>query len=148
MPLEKDLTKEEWGKVKAIFNTLFGDITLTCDGHEIHLRRCHVKNRFTTMVYVDGFYKGAWTKNDPEFKFLRPIKRPLYSRHKLESRFNSKRLSKVERQAISELLKEKFTFYVPFWPSFAPLRIHLRKVCSSIELVQKKSPGLDELPDV
>lgn len=146
MPLEKDLTKAEWEIVKASFDTMFGTCRLICDGHEILLSRGPVKNRLTTMIYVDGWYRGSWTKDDPEFKFLRPVKTALYSRAELERLARCHRSSRAGKLIAQELAKKSFSYFTPFWPAFAPFRAHLRRVCTRIELVPKDKPT--ELSDV
>jgi hypothetical protein len=130
------MSQQDKDKVIAALSFPHGDATLTCDGHRVDLYvERSVGLSFRVMIYVNRCFKGAWCLPEstaPERKFLRPVKRVLYS---------PTNLKKIENEYGKRKLKEFIAKYqkvvVYAAPDFASGRAainHLCKVCDSISV--------------
>jgi len=124
------MTKEEWDKVEKSMNSPWGRISLICDGYRLTLETGLYKRTLSTMVYVNGEWKGAWFGTDCEERrrFFRPVKR-LAWRPKM-----IKGLSKRSLKSLNIDPKETRISYDATWSAFRPLKAHLIKNNTSIEL--------------
>lgn len=127
------MTKEEWNKVERSMSSVYGRITLLCDGYRLTLETGLCKRKLVTTIYVNGEWKGAWLLNDCEERrrFFRPVKSLVWKPKILKG------VSKRTMKAMGIDPKETNTFYDSFWPSFRPLKAHLIKNNTSIELAQE-----------
>ncbi|MEY2863565.1 MAG: hypothetical protein RLY58_1272 [Pseudomonadota bacterium] len=130
------MSQQDKDKVIDALSFPHGNATLTCDGHRVDLYvERSVGLNFRVEIYVDRCFKGAWCLPEstaPERKFLRPVKRALYS---------PTNLKKIENEFGKRKLKEFIAKYQEVWiyaaQDFASGRAainHLCKVCDSISV--------------
>ena len=63
------MTKNEWKRVEDDLEGMFGIVKMLVDGHMVTFQKKQIsKNKLGIMTYVDGWYRGRWTENDPETK--------------------------------------------------------------------------------
>lgn len=129
------MTKEEWKKIEETLSGVFGSVELMVNGHVVTFQRQRMsKNQLGTMTFVDGHYKGAWREGDEEAKYLRVVKRSLYSKKKLDelAKIYGKRQWKKEKDKYDK----KYTFMVPVWFSVSGIRKHYEKMFKDIKLIK------------
>lgn len=127
------MTKEDWDKVEASMNSPYGRITLLCDGYNLTLESGIYKRKLSTIIYVNGVFKGAWILEDCEERrrFFRPVQTLVW-----RTKF-TKGLSKKSLKNLGIDPKEKRTSHSAEWSSFRALKAHLIKNNTSIELVKE-----------
>lgn len=125
------MTKQQWEQIETSLQSPWGQVNLVCDGYNLTLQVERDKMRLLIMTYINGHFKGIWMSEDCEERrrFFRPKVTKLFK----ESVF--KGLTKKERKYMEEKYNKTITTYLPYWPSFRPLKAHLTKNNISIELV-------------
>lgn len=128
-------SKAQRAGVESALSNPYGAVTLICDGRRIDLQVHQFSAlRYRVMVYVDGEFRGTWTRADgaaPESKFLRKQVRPVFSpaqKKKMENIYGKRHVAQDQR------FSKTLTFY---WPDFASGKAalnHLCKVCESVEV--------------
>ena len=137
------ITKEQWAEIEKQLSGMMGRVKLMCDGYEIdaNIERC--KMRLYVMVYVDGCFKGEWIANregsEIPLKFYREQKRPaagakMRAWYLKESK--SRFWSKEQRAEHAAKARKTFSTWIPYWPNAKAFCRHIRKTCTSIELVK------------
>jgi len=132
------MTRQEWELVDRALSGLWGTARLRVDGREVWLDRALTgKNRLGIVVYVDGVIKTAWCgppKEIPEQKYLYPQRRYKYRRK------YRRILRKMSRKRRRELgvgdPDERWTCYLPVFPSVRAVRWHYGRTFESIELLE------------
>lgn len=137
------LTKEQWAKVEADLSHPYCPVTLRCDGHEIVAKVEREKGlKFVVAVYIDGYIKGEWMKGEPEHvrKFWREFTTHLYtakSRAEAAKALKRRGLGRELREFYRNTVEAKTKpMWMPSWPNPKALCRHLRKTCTTIELLQ------------
>lgn len=80
----------KWQEIKDALKHLGGSITLLADGYKLSLRKVHNGKKIYVVVYVNDYFKGAWTNVEdqkpvhPEARFWRAVKRTQYNKKKLQ----------------------------------------------------------------
>lgn len=132
------LTKEQRDALAEKLSSPWGgDVHLLCDGRRITLqvrRESGAAIRYCVMLYIDGYFKGAWHKGDtPEAKFLRKQVKALWSparRKVMEKAVGKRRFASADFDDYRKTL----THYMPYWSSGKAAIAHLCKVCESVEV--------------
>ena len=124
------MTKEEWDKVDKSMQSPYGQISLLCDAFRITIETGIYKRRLSSIIYVNGHFKGAWTREDCEERrrFFRPIKRLVWKK-KITKGFSKKSLKSLN----IDPTETRIAFSAE-WSSFRSLKAHLIKNNTSIEL--------------
>ena len=124
------MTKEDWDKVETSMQSPWGQISLICDGYRLTLQTSLYKRTLTTTPYVNGEWKGAWLLNDCEERrrFFRVVKLLVWRPKFLKG------MSKRTLKSVNIDPKEIRISYNSQWGSFRPLKAHLIKNNTSIEL--------------
>ncbi|MBC7857991.1 MAG: hypothetical protein H7Z39_04265 [Burkholderiaceae bacterium] len=132
------LTKEQKDALAAELAMPWGRVALRCDGYEVSLVVERDKGlTYRVMTYVNGFFKGAWTKpksEAPESKFLRKSVRPNCSpakRKQMEKALGKRYVQK------DPYFSGSWTIYLPDWSSGKAALSHLCRVCESVEVIEK-----------
>jgi hypothetical protein len=136
---EKDLTKEEWGRVEKAVSGRYGNAKLKVDGRDVTFAREMIsKNRLGVVIYVDGKWEGKWFGEEneeiPEQRYLCPHEKYVYgAKHRAEL----KKISKKRRTewGWGDPDRKRKIFY-PYASSLTPIRRHYQKTFASIELVE------------
>ena len=125
------MTKEEWATVDKSMQSPYGRASLLCDDFTITIETGLYKRRLSSIIYVNGHFKGAWMLNDCEERrrFFRPIK-SLVWRKKITKGFSKKSLKSLNIDPTETRIA-----YSAEWSSFRSLKAHLIKNNTSIELV-------------
>ena len=143
MTTERKLpSKEEWEQIeRAAFTGIYGHVKLTVDDYEITLARELSKITLSTMVYVNGSFKGKWLMKDEEGAF--PIaKRFFFTKTKsLMTKKQKAGWLKVFGRSKRQLAKvnEKLVFKVPYFNNFNTFKRHLLKENHHIELLEENT---------
>jgi hypothetical protein len=124
------MTKVEWEQIEKSLQSPWGQVELICDGYKLTLQVHRDKMRLVIMTYINGHFKGIWMSEDCEERrrFLRPKVSKVYK----DSFF--KGFTKKEQKYLKAKYDESITTYLPYWGSFRPLKAHLIKNNTSIEL--------------
>lgn len=124
------MTKEEWDKVDKSMQSPYGRVSLLCDGFKITVETGLYKRRLSSIIYVDGVFKGAWMLEDCEERrrFFRPVKKLLW-RRKMTKGFSKKTLKSLGIDPAETRIS-----FTAEWSSFRTLKTHLIKNNTSIEL--------------
>lgn len=137
------ITKEQWAEIEEQLIRLMGRVELLCDGYKIEAQVEKLKMKLVVSIYVDGCIKGAWFLNEEgseiPLKFYREQKRPICSttlRANYVRMSKSKLWSKEERAEFAAKAKETMSCWWPYWTNAAAFCRHIRKTCTSIELVK------------
>jgi len=131
------VTAEDWKKVEAALSGPFGRASFTVDGYALTLEVKQVKPlKFAVMVYVNGWFKGEWLQKDCEER--RRFYCPKTGR--VFSAASKARLTKgLSKRAIAQYhpnIDKTFSYWLPCWSSFGPLKRHLVANNKSIELTE------------
>lgn len=126
------MTKEEWAEVEKKLQSPWGSVDLMCDGYKLTLQVQRDKMRLIIMIFVDGEFKGIWFNECEERRrFFQPCKRKIYKAKTFKG-FSKRTLKSMQIDP-----NETITHYRPFWTAFRPLKAHLIKNNTSIELVKE-----------
>lgn len=128
------MTKEQWDKVDRSMQSPYGRVSLLCDGFKITVETGLYKRKLSSIIYVNGLFKGAWMLEDCEERrrFFRPIK-TLVWRRKL-----TKGISKRMLKSLNIDPTETRIAFSAEWSSFRSLKAHLLKNNTSIELAPEE----------
>lgn len=140
------LTKEQREQLVEALNMPYASVKLRCDGREITLiaeRSSEARISYLITVYIDGEWRGAWTKEEPsipEHKFMRREERYVHSlnyRKQVE-----KDLPKLKRTLGAKFANDlhrnydaKIVMYAPFFNTASAAITQLCKVCDSVEII-------------
>ncbi len=128
------MTDEQWKEVEKKLVPPFGRVELEIDGYKVTIVAQLVeKKKFSFVVYVNGFIRGEWSKDDCE------IRRRFYyeSKRSLLTKSEKAKIKKMRKSVREKLLERtKYSIYLPYWGSFSRLKSHLIKNNKSIELVE------------
>lgn len=124
------MTKAEWEQIEKSLQSPWGSVSLICDGYNLTLQTQRDKMRLVIMTYINGHFKGIYMSEDCEERrrFLRPKVSKVYK----DSFF--KGFTKKEQKYLRAKYDKSITTYLPYWGSFRPLKTHLIKNNTSIEL--------------
>lgn len=137
------ISKEQWEEIEKVLAGVFGKVELICDGYKIDAAVEHDKMKLVVTVYVDGYTRGEWifNKGDSEIprKFHQEKKRFVHRgkyRSLLVKWSKSRVVPKEERDRYTSQAKETHSYWWPHWPSAKAFCRHIRKTCTSIEIVK------------
>lgn len=132
------MTREEWDKVKAASESLYGCAKLRIDGYEITLKLERVNTyKNAVMVYIEGIFKFEWIDADcEERRRFMQHKQPYIVPAKQRAEFKKMKLSKAVRKKYAEYYERRYDVYTPQWKAFAALKKHLIANNESIELIE------------
>lgn len=118
------LSKEQI-KTLSAETYLYSGLQLRCDSHEIKLSEYRNKNSIRVAMYVDGWVKGIWLKEDadhPESKFY-PFMKIRVKENVLKP--------KCKKMKIVTLKNREIDF-----ANIGQALRHLNKVCDSVEVIE------------
>lgn len=137
------LTKEQWAEIESRLSFPFGEVNLIADGYRLTLQvQSFAALRQVIVVFVDGIRKHEWYKGEATEakKFCRESRRWLFGakdRENAKKKLKQRRLDPYLRKWYKETAESFSTTWMPYWPTPKPLIRHLRKTCTSVELVEK-----------
>lgn len=135
------ISKQQWAEIETKLSGMFGSVELLCDGYKVHAVIKTIGMKLVIGVYVNGFIEGKWMLGESDIpkKFHQEKKRFL-SKQKMREWYikNSKsRLwSKEERAKYAADAKATMSFWYSYWTSSKAFCRHIRKTCTSIEIVK------------
>jgi hypothetical protein len=121
------MTKDEWLLVKNRLSQPWGVAELMVDGYRLTLQVRQAKAlKFEIAPYVNGQFKGAWTRKDSEEgkRFLRPVTVAVYKPAE-KARMTKGMSKKMIKSVFGDRLDTTFTIFAWGWPTFGPLQRHL-----------------------
>lgn len=140
------LTKEEMKEIADELRHAFGRVELQCDQYRVNVEvRAIAARRYAISVFVDGWMRGEWLRDDCEQRrrFMRCRNVPLYppaKRARLEKEVGKRFAKRMGSDKTIEV------FY-PYWTSVAPM---LRQFCGTNDTVsvveighQRKAMSVD-----
>ena len=137
------ISKEQWADIEKQLSGLMGRVDLICDGYKINAQVEKSKMKLFVTIYVNGVTRGEWIFNESgseiPLKFHQEKKRFIFSakyRANLIKLSKSKLWSKEERAKYAADAKATSSHWWPHWPSAAAFCRHIRKTCTSIEIVK------------
>jgi len=135
------ITKEQWTQIEAEAGLQFGRVKLLCDGHTISTEVQRDKMKLVVAVYVDGYIKGEWMSQDCEIrrKFYCEVKRFAWNKKMRDwyiKESKSRLWTKEQRAEHAAEAKKTHSCWMPCWPNAKALCRHIRKTCTSIEIVK------------
>ena len=142
------MTKEQWAEVEKRATAPWGYAKLDCDGYIISIRRERYSGlRDCLVVYVGGVWKGEWAKEDCEERrrFFCPKKKYFHTaKGRAQMQAHRAKLTKREIEWLKSQFKDSaifdidacFTYYLPIWPSWKPLKAHLVRNNKEISIVR------------
>lgn len=134
-------TEEEWKQLETAMQSPFGEIKFEIDGYIATFQRKFLSaNKITTMVYVDGYFKGGWMfcekdkpKHEEARRFLQLKSKALYSSKQKENA-----LKTLGKKLYTQMgYESKFYYCDPYWKSFRSLKAHLLKNNKNIRVLNK-----------
>lgn len=132
------MEQADWDALKTQMDSPWGGMKLKCDGFEICLSQQtdSTKKSWSTLVYVDGYLKGAWLdcdhktgepKHEETRRFYRKVTRSLYTKKHIEA------YRKIwGKRKAAEAEAAKFITYDWSWKSFSSLKKQLLASNTSI----------------
>lgn len=134
------MEQADWDALKAQMDSPWGQMGLQCDQYVLTLQQqtSSKSKSWSTMVYVDGYFKGEWmlaTKDglpahEEARRFYRKTSKAVHSPKSVEA--IRKALGK--REAAKWAAAKHICFY-PTWKSFNSLRKHLLANNASIQRI-------------
>ena len=129
------MTKDEWKKVDDALSGMYGFVELLVDGYEVEFHKKQVdKTSLKIMTYVNGWFRGKWTEEDPEIKYLRRVEKSLWKKSEVEKM--KKLYGKREWKKVKAKYEKKYSYYTPYWLSVTGIRRHYEKTFKDIKLVK------------
>lgn len=125
------MEQADWDALKEQMASPWGGMTLKCDEFEIYLSQQtdSTKKTWSTLVYVNGYLKGAWLdcdnrsgepKHEEARRFYRKVTRALHTKKEIEI---YRKIWGTRKAAEAEAVK--FITYDWSWKSFSSLKKHL-----------------------
>lgn len=138
------ISKEQWAEIETRLTGIYGCVDLLCDGYKVGARVELSKMKLVVTVYVDGYIKGEWIFNDSDSEIPRKFhqeKKRFISSTKMRAWYttqskSTKLWTKEERHEYAEAAKKTSSHWWPHWPSANAFCRHIRKTCTSIEIVK------------
>jgi hypothetical protein len=138
------ITKEQWEQIEQQLSGAWGQVELVCDGYKISAAIGRISPlKYGIEVYVDGFIKGEWVLNNGNSEIPRKFhcekKRYICNtkmREFLLKQSKSRGWPKERREAFAADAKKTHSHWLPYWTSAKAFCRHIRKTCSSIEIVK------------
>jgi len=127
------MNKQQWDELERNLSSPFGYAKLLIDGYEILLQTQVHKMRLCIAVYINGYIRSEHFLNDCEERrrFFCPNKHYVYKpKERAQWKKEPKRL--LKKYNIDP--DKSFFTYTPWWNTFRPLKAHLIKNNTSIEL--------------
>ncbi|MBL8500670.1 MAG: hypothetical protein JNL77_08845 [Nitrosomonas sp.] len=136
------LTDEQWSKVERRLSSQLGSVKLQCDGHEVFAVVKTDKMKLVIVLYIDGWMKGEWLKDESEMgiKFFSKKTKYLSTQKERASalkQMNNKRLTSDLRAMFKRIYEAKYSYFTPVWTSAKSFCRHIRKTCATIELMEE-----------
>lgn len=137
------ISKEQWVEIEKQLGGWFGRVELMCDGYKINAAVEKDKMKLVVGVYVDGFIKGEWLFNEANSEIPRKFhvekKRPACGT-KMRAWYLKESKSRIwpkeKRAEYAARAKETSSHWMPYWPSAKAFCRHIRKTCTSIDIVK------------
>lgn len=135
------LTAEQWQEVEKRLSMQWGSIKLRCDGHEVFAVVKSDKMKLVIVLYIDGWMKGEWLKDESEIGVKFFDKKTKYLSNRKEradalKNMNNKRLASDLRSFFKRIYEAKYSYFSPVWTSAKSFCRHIRKTCTTIELME------------
>lgn len=137
------ISKEQWKEIETKLSGILGAVDFICDGYKVSAQVHTHKMKLVVSVYVDGFIKGEhiFNMSDSEIprKFHQEKKRFVFGgkyRALLIKKSKTRGTSKEFRDSCIADAKKTSSHYWPHWSNAAAFCRHIRKTCTSIEIVK------------
>ncbi|MNZ83269.1 hypothetical protein D3C78_1019920 [compost metagenome] len=134
------MEQADWDALKAQMDSPWGVMKLQCDQYEVTLQQqtSSKSKSWSTMVYVDGYFKGIWIgadedgqpKHEEARRFMRKASKSVHSRKAVEAARKAFGKREAEKWAA-----KKYVYFEPYWKSFNTLKKHLLANNASITRV-------------
>lgn len=137
-----NLSKEQWSQVETELSHVFGNVKLRCDGYEVTATIRQAKPlKLVIEVYVNGYIKGEWCigEHEESRKFWCEKKvwgYPLAKRTEAKKKLTKRGLDQWHKDFYKRITESCRTYYSAGWTSPAAFCRHIRKTCTSIEIVK------------
>ncbi|MFA5248860.1 MAG: hypothetical protein WC415_06655 [Patescibacteria group bacterium] len=129
------MTKDDWKRVEDSLSGLWGSVEMLVDGHTVSFYKKQIeKNRLGIMTYVDGWYRGKWSTDDPEIKYLRHVEKSIWTNKEIEKM--KKIYGKRQWNRVKDKYDQKIASVSPLWPSVSSICRYYEKAFKSIKLVE------------
>lgn len=136
------ISKEQWAEIERQLSGSWGHVELICDGYKVSAEIQRIASlKLGITVFVDGVIKGEWLNDESEIpkKFHQEKKRRIAKSPMREwyiKNSKSRLWSKEERANYAAQAKATMSFWYPYWTNAAAFCRHIRKTCTSIEIVK------------
>lgn len=135
------ISKEQWAEIEAQLSNIMGRVDLVCDGYRVNAIVEYSKMKMYVAVYVNGEIKGEWTNGKGEIpqKFCQVKKRYLYSaakRAEAKKAATRRGMGADLRKWYTGVAESSITSWMPWWTNSKAFCRHIRKTCTSIEIVK------------
>jgi len=128
----------KWQEIKDALKDLGGSITLLADGYKLSLRKVHNGKKIYVVVYVNDYFKGAWTTVEdqkpvhPEARFWRPAKSALYKKK------DYPKLKRIFGKAEADrMVTPRVIAFVPDFGTESAAVTHLKKHFPDLEITRE-----------
>lgn len=136
------ITKEQWAEIEAQLTGTLGRVELLCDGYRVNASIEYSKMKLFVAVYVNGEIRGQWMHGEHEIprKFHQEKKRFINST-KMRAWYTTQSKSdklwtKEERAKYAAQANKTLSHWMPWWTNAKAFCRHIRKTCTSIEIVK------------
>lgn len=136
------MTPSQWKEIEATLSHPFGVVTLQADGYRVTAEVKRGKGlRYCIAVFINGVIEWKQcldTEAEAPRKFWRERKRYLYSAAKREAfakKAKSRALYADLREHYLRMSEAASVTMDPTWPNAKDFCRHLRKTCTSVEVV-------------
>ena len=135
------ITKEQWEEIEKTLSYPYQSVKLRCDGYEVHAVVKSDNMKLVIVLYIDGWMKGEWLKDESEMgvKFFDRKTKYLSKPKERAGAFkqmNNKRLPSDLRAIFKRIYEAKYSYFSPVWTSARSFCRHIRKTCNEIELME------------
>lgn len=134
------MQQEDWDALKEQMASPYGTMKLKCDQFEVALQQAvdSKSRKWATAVYVDGVFKGLWTRATPDGepeheearRFMRKVSKAVFRAKEIEEY----RKAFGKREA-AKMAAKRHVYFLPDWSSFNSLKKHLLANNTSIERI-------------
>jgi hypothetical protein len=142
------MTKEDWAEVEKRLSWTGAGVKLHCDGYRLSVCRERYKAmRDCLVVYVDGVWKGDWSRDCEERRrFACPRKTYVWNaKDRASIKARRAKMPKRDLKWLSEKFKDThlfepdktFIYYSPIWPGFKALKAHLVRNNKEISIIKE-----------
>lgn len=128
------LNKQQWDHLRDKLG-LYRSIYLMIDGIPVSVSEARNGQRIVIELFICSWFKGIWLEDHFFTKYLREVKKALYSKKEMEKWYKMWKTLEGKKAADERKKNAYITYRTPVFPSLKNFQRHMNKVAERIEII-------------